>query len=346
MGLVGSLTLALSLFLGACGQAKIAGGGTPQDFYKDKTVRFIAATTAGGGDDLHCRTLAPYLQEFLGARSVAVENNAEAGEMAAMNITWTAPPDGLTIVARVPNSMVVAEITNEAGIQFKADEFQVIGGMTTEIGNFVTVSAKSPYKTVADLQKAKEVKFGGPYGKSMTAAYFADVLGLNARITPGLSTGDARLALLRGETDYFVESPGGAADATKKGDVVALVGDLDKKHVAMPNVPPITDFAKNLTQQQKDWMEFMRLTDSGKWLFTGPKVPKDRVEYLRSVFEKIMKDPRYLDERAKKLQRWPVMEPWLTGAQAQQNIHEYKVLAAKIYKPLNDYVSKKYYTVK
>jgi len=317
----------------------------PEDFYKDKTVRWIITTKAGGDHDLLCRLTAPYLKEYLGARAVVLENVDEAGGTVGMNMLWGGPQDGLTIASRTLQSTVNSEVIGEAGVKYKSEKFNAIVAMTSEIGEFLAVSAKGPYKSIEDLKAKPVVKMGGTEGKSLAAAYLAELLGLNAKITPGVATGDARLALLRGEIDFFIEAPGGMATRLKSGENLALVGSLDERHVAAPDVPAVTELVK-LSAQQKKWLELMKLQDSGKFVFVGPEVPKDIVEYLRDVFEKIMNDPRYMEERATKYQRWPVPEPWLTGDEAQKLVRECKDLMLKEYGTMTKYLTEKYYTVK
>ena len=70
---------------------------TPAEFYRGKTVRLVNGGAAGSGYDLYSRMLAPHLEKKLGA-TVVVESRPGAGMLIAMNHTWNAPPDGLTMM--------------------------------------------------------------------------------------------------------------------------------------------------------------------------------------------------------------------------------------------------------
>ena len=56
----------------------------PEEFYKGKTMRFIASSKPGGGTDLIVRLVAPYLKKYTGAYAVVVDNVEEAGGMVAL----------------------------------------------------------------------------------------------------------------------------------------------------------------------------------------------------------------------------------------------------------------------
>jgi tripartite-type tricarboxylate transporter receptor subunit TctC len=70
-----------------------------QDFYKDKTIRFIVGQAAGGGYDTYTRTIARYMGKYIpGSPTTVVDNMTGAGSLVAANYLYhNAKPDGLTI---------------------------------------------------------------------------------------------------------------------------------------------------------------------------------------------------------------------------------------------------------
>ena len=51
-------------------------------FYKDKVIRIIVATAAGGGYDLYTRTMARHLRKYIpGEPAIVVENMPGAGHL-------------------------------------------------------------------------------------------------------------------------------------------------------------------------------------------------------------------------------------------------------------------------
>lgn len=337
------LLLLLPLVFGACAPAQVAE--KPEDFFKGKTVTLMPATKAGSGTDLLTRLVAPYLQEYLGARAVVVENVPEGAGIGAANKVWNATPDGLSIAVYIPNSIALADMSGLAGVQYKVEKFNWLFGLTSEAGLFLDVYPKGPYKSVADLQKAKSpLRMGGSDSKALRAGFFAEILGFPAKVTSGISGEDARMALIRGEIDYYVESPGGSYERSQAGEMMPLAVDRHERHPLFPNVPAIAELA-NLTSQQKKWVELNEVEDQGKWVFTSPGVPADRVKYLRDTFEKIHNDSRFMNDRWTKFSRWPMPEPWLKGTQCQEIITKYKANAKEV-EAMGKYFVDKYFTVK
>ncbi|MCG6536272.1 MAG: hypothetical protein L7F78_16610 [Syntrophales bacterium LBB04] len=315
------------------------------DFYKDKTITFVAASKPGGGTDLIVRTIAPYLKKYTGASSVIVANVDEAGSMLALNRLWNSKPDGLVLTVTIPLNIAVMEANKEAGVQFQGDKFNIISAPASVIGHALMVNAQGSLRSIDDLRRAKGLKSACIYGRAIIAAYFADVLGLDAKITPGLSTSDSRMALLRGEIDFAPEELGGALEQINSGSMRPLAVDISTTMPLLPQAPSITKLA-SLSSQQKEWLKIFDVTDSGKYIFMGPKVPKEKVEYMRGVLGRIHKDPEFLKDR-KRFERFPGSLPWLNGAEAQRTYSSFLNLAkGKEYSQMVEYLSKKYYTVK
>src|SRR6185503_20331470 len=72
---------------------------TAQDFYKDKTIRIVVGSTAGGGFDAYSRAIARHLARHIpGHPTVIVENMPGAGSLISANHLYRiAKPDGLTM---------------------------------------------------------------------------------------------------------------------------------------------------------------------------------------------------------------------------------------------------------
>jgi len=70
-----------------------------QEYYKDKTIRFIVGQAAGGGYDTYGRTIARYIGKYIaGGPTTVVDNMTGAGSLVAANYLFNnAKPDGLTI---------------------------------------------------------------------------------------------------------------------------------------------------------------------------------------------------------------------------------------------------------
>ena len=117
-----AMSLALNLLLVNCSPA------LAQDFYKDKTIRFIVGQAAGGGYDSYTRTVARYIGKHIpGNPTAVVENMTGAGSLVAANYLFNnAKPDGLTI-ANWNSAFVLNQALGDRNVKFDARKFGWIG---------------------------------------------------------------------------------------------------------------------------------------------------------------------------------------------------------------------------
>ena len=107
-----------------------------QDFYKDKTIRFIVGYSPGGSFDLYTRVIARHFSKHVpGNPTTIVENMTGAGGIiAANNLYNIAKPDGLTIGAWAA-PLVLQQIMGNEAAKFDGRKFGYLG-------------VPSPYDTV------------------------------------------------------------------------------------------------------------------------------------------------------------------------------------------------------
>ena len=106
----------------ALGMAAAAHSST-HEFYKDKTLRIIVATAAGGGFDTYSRVIARHLGKHLpGNPAIIVQNMPGAGHLIAANHMYrVAKPDGLTM-GNFIGGLVLRQVLGQPGIEFDAHE--------------------------------------------------------------------------------------------------------------------------------------------------------------------------------------------------------------------------------
>src|ERR1044072_6854215 len=102
--------------------------GFAQDFYKDKTLRFIVGQAAGGGYDTYTRTIAQFMSKHLpGTPAAVVENMTGAGSLVAANYIYNnAKPDGLT-VGNWNSAFVLNQALRDSNVKFDARKFGWLG---------------------------------------------------------------------------------------------------------------------------------------------------------------------------------------------------------------------------
>ncbi|MGZ5855138.1 MAG: Bug family tripartite tricarboxylate transporter substrate binding protein, partial [Xanthobacteraceae bacterium] len=133
------------------------------DAYPSREVHVIAAFPAGSGADVFTRYFAENMRPFLGA-TIIVENKVGASGNLAINYVARAKPDGYTILIHAPSSIAAnASLFKDPGYD-PVKSFDVLGSVC-RLPFTVSVSAKSPYKTMQDLiaavkQKGDKASYG------------------------------------------------------------------------------------------------------------------------------------------------------------------------------------------
>jgi tripartite-type tricarboxylate transporter receptor subunit TctC len=183
--------------------------GTPllsQEFYKDKTLRFIVGQGAGGGYDTYTRTIARHIGKHIpGNPSAVVENMTGAGSLVAANYLYNnAKPDGLTI-ANWNSAFVLNQALGDRNIRFDARKFGWIGAPSRGVPVFVVMGFAGVKSFDEILKTGKSVKVGGtaPGSHSIDLPLMLNkMLGTKFNVVSGYQgTAQVRLAMQRREVD-------------------------------------------------------------------------------------------------------------------------------------------------
>ena len=153
----------------------------------------------------------------------------------------------------------------------------------------------------------KELAVGGT-GTSADTDQFPrvlnNVLGTHFKIIEGYPGGnDVVLAMERGEVSGRCGWSWSSVKSTHKSWIddkrmIVLVQLSLTKHPELPDVPLVTDYAKNDEQRAILKMVFARQV-MGRPFAAPPNLPEDRVAALRNAFTATMKDPDFLAEADK-----------------------------------------------
>ena len=105
-----------------------------QDFYQDKTIRFIVGQAAGGGYDTYTRTIARYIGKYIpGGPTTIVDNMTGAGSLVAANYIFNnAKPDGLTI-GNWNSALVFNQAMGDLNVKFDARKFGWMGAPSKSV---------------------------------------------------------------------------------------------------------------------------------------------------------------------------------------------------------------------
>jgi tripartite-type tricarboxylate transporter receptor subunit TctC len=281
--------------------------GAQESFYKEKNIRIIVATSAGGGFDAYTRMLARHLGKYIpGNPSIAVENMPGAGHLIGANHIYNvAKPDGLT-VGHFQGGLFLHQLIARPGIEFDARKFEFIGAPVTD-NRACAFTKASGITSVEKWQASKTpVKLGGLGGAAPDdiARMLAATTPLPIQLVAGYKgTSEIRLAAESGELaggcwtwDSIRATWSKAIDS---GSAVVVLQILAKPHPELPNVPLAINLAKSDEARQLIQAGIQEPSDYYRPYVLPPGTPKERVQILRKAFQETLKDPDLLADAKK-----------------------------------------------
>jgi tripartite-type tricarboxylate transporter receptor subunit TctC len=276
-----------------------------QTNFAGKTITIIVGYKPGGGYDGTARMLARHLPAHIPGKPTVIVQNMPGGNsiIAANHVYNVAKPDGLTI-GTFNRNLPIAQLTRVAGVKFDITKFAWIGSAANET-TILAIRDDLPYKTFAELRKAKEPVVIGSTGPGANTYDFPlllkDLVGVNLKIVSGYSSSaDIMLAVERKEVDG------------RAGSYSSIQPFIDRKLVhpvirarssskELQKLPLDEDFAPNPRAKA-----IMALRSAPELIarpyVLPPATPADIVKTLRDAFAATIKDPATQAE-AKKTQQ-------------------------------------------
>jgi tripartite-type tricarboxylate transporter receptor subunit TctC len=278
-----------------------------QEFFKDKTIRFIVGYSAGGSFDLYTRVIARHFSKHIpGSPTTLVENMTGAsGIIAANHLYNIAKPDGLTIGAWAA-PLVLQQIMGNEAIKFDARKFGYLG-VPSPYDTVCTFNDKSGIATMSDWLNAKrptKISAIGPgTSTSDIPKLLKAALNLPLDVLEGYKGGaDARLAVESGEVDGYCGSWQTVEtvwrSAYESGKIHAVLQASLQSHPRYKQVPLAINYAK--TDLAKQLVTVADSAHGAQFPYTvPPEMAKDRLELLQKAFVDTLKDPEFLAEAKK-----------------------------------------------
>jgi tripartite-type tricarboxylate transporter receptor subunit TctC len=278
-----------------------------QDFYKDKTVRFIVGYSPGGSFDLYTRVIARHFSKHVpGGPTTIVENMTGAsGIIAANTIYNVAKPDGLTIGAWAA-PLVLQQIMGNEAVKFDGRKFGYLG-VPSPYDTVCTFNDKSGISSINEWFAAKRPmklsSIGPGTSTSDIPKLLKAALNLPLEVLDGYKGGaDARLAVESGEVDGYcgswqtVETVWRAA--YESGKIRAVLQASLEPYSKYKDIPLAIHYAKTDVARQ-----LITVADSAhgaQFPYTVPPgVTPERLELLQKAFVNTLKDPEFLAEAKK-----------------------------------------------
>jgi tripartite-type tricarboxylate transporter receptor subunit TctC len=271
---------------------------TPAEFYKGKTVTILVGSPPGGGYDLYARMIAPYLAKKLGAQ-VIIDNRAGGSGLLALNVLYTARPDGLTLMNASAEGALMSKLTDREGARWDLAKLNWLARVAEE-PKLWFVSTHSKIKTLKDALAAPKILWSatGPADNiSDVVAVLSKALDLNSKVVPGYKGAkDMSLAVVNGEVDAGILTASSILPLVQSGDVIPVAMISRKRWPTLPNVPTIFEL-KKIPDDKAWWIDFReKVGQPQRAMVTTPGVPADRVAFLRQTMKEILTDPAVVAE--------------------------------------------------
>ena len=275
-----------------------AAAESAADFYKDKTLTYIVATSPGGGYDTYARLIAKHMEKNLPGTRIVVKNIPGAGHIIGTNQLYAAKPDGLTI-GTFNTGLIYAQLLQREGIRFDLTKLTYLGKAAAD-PRVLVVSAESAIKTFDDLLNVKkEVNFAasGPGSASYNETkMLINALDLNVKLIPGYKGQEGEMAMMRGEVVGQLGSRSSLMPFVKNGygRIILQIGGEKADGVPLASEAIKSGQGRAVAALIASQAELARLTAA------PPGVPADRARFLIDAYKKTLTGAEF-NAQARKL---------------------------------------------
>ena len=256
--------------------------------FPDRNINLIVPFSPGGGYDSIARATARSMKKFLPKGvNVIVKNVTGAAGQRANVFVYRAKPDGYTIAHLQSSGMLGQQMMSEKPVGFETSKYTWLARVGADPYG-LHVSAKGPYKSIEDLQKAKRITWGVEgigVGRWLGCFLAAKAFGIDFHVVAGYrGTGESLPALLRGDFDVWAQPIDHPSVTSYLGTDLRPVAQLDKKRaVHAPDTKTSYEMGYDL------YFSDLRA-------FGGPPgIPEDRAKFLEDLLLKALRDKAYVD---------------------------------------------------
>jgi tripartite-type tricarboxylate transporter receptor subunit TctC len=314
----GILLAAVALTISSC---SVQGGSAGEDgaTYPNKAVEFTVPTEPGGSTDLITRALTKSIETPLGAQAIVVNKPGANGKIAGKDV-FGAKPDGYRVAVMPQSLFAIGPLMVEDPEAIKLTDMTFIKGLAVE-DYVLVVPADSPYKTLDDILKAKDVTYGttgAGTGSQLSQALLFGTAKVPAAAVPFDGGGPTITAVLGGKVDAASISIAEAAPHVKAGKMRPLAVFAEKRVAGMPDVPTATELNRAVVVDQRRFV-------------AGPAgMPDDVRDKLAGAIDKATATPEY-NELLKKnnIGRWDA-DGAAVGEQLTKSNEQFKALIDKL----------------
>jgi tripartite-type tricarboxylate transporter receptor subunit TctC len=283
-------------------------------FYQGKMITVISTSSTGSAYDIYARLVAQFMGKHVpGNPNLIVQNMAGAGSLIGTNYVYgLAKPDGSVIGALQP-SMYFNQLLKQPEVKYDWAKFNWLGS-SDKSESLLYMRADLPYKTLADVRKAKEPPKCGSTGAGTSGTYMPklleEVLGTKFAIVSGYKGGgEIDLAVERGELQcraltiqaYHTREPYHTWRRTGFARILMQTGSTRDPRIAdAPTIFELMNEHKTPDSERRLLPLVFAAGDFGRPFVAPPGVPPARIKILREAFLKTLSDPELLAEAKRK----------------------------------------------
>ena len=272
----------------------IAVWATPQSTdstgYPKKPVTLVVAYSPGGAVDNIARTVAQYIEPYLGQRIVVQNKPGAGGEIGYRSLARSAN-DGYTIGMITSPPILMLERLRQ-GSETNIADFEALVGLQRDPVVFA-VNATSRYKTLDELVAAANaspnslnVAGDGPNSNNQLQLVVTEkLLGVDFNFIPFNGSAPSITALLGNQVDAAVPSASSVTTYVRRGDIRVLAVFSPDRYEYLPDAPTILEASA------------IAVPDIGAAV-RGVVIPKgmmpERKQVLVDAFEKLVTDDEFI----------------------------------------------------
>src|SRR5262245_133057 len=249
----------LVLSIGASGQAIAASAKAVDSAYPNRPIRLIIPFVPGGPSDFLSRLVGGKLADELG-QQIIPDNRGSAGGLLGFEMGAHATPDGYTFLMAAYSGYTINPHVYKQ-LPYQVSELQPITQLTHR-RNIILINPSVKATTLKEfIALAKSMPGKMNYGSTgagplLATERFKKEAGINLVNIPYKGTGQAQVALLSNEIQFFVENPLIAVTSIKTGKVRPLAVTSLARNPVLPDLPTVGGAAGLPGYENITWHSF------------------------------------------------------------------------------------------
>lgn len=295
---------AIVAVVGLGATAGAALGQSVESFYKERQIRLLISTAAGGDYDLWARAIGRHMGRHIPGNPTFVPTNMPGGGgITAANYLFTVAPKDGSVISMIGRNLPNQAVLQAPTVKFDPVKFNWIG--SPELPNRICVAMDTaPVKTARDLFEKQLIVGGAGAGTAVSTmpTLLHNLLGMKFSVVEGYgSATGVVLAMERGEVQGICQTLS-SLEKSRPGWIASgrmrVLFNTERDPVPALKAPSVYEFTT--TDEQRQILDFFSSSvELGRPIVAPPGVPAARVTALRRGFDATMKDPAFLDEAGK-----------------------------------------------